>query len=54
MQQVFEGSYSEDKLYEDLIEDVGLVLDNADYIPQVRMGLKCGTFTIKIYWENKC
>jgi hypothetical protein len=50
--KVFEGSYSEEKIYEDLTDDIFVVLSDADYIPESPQGIKSGTFTISIDWER--
>jgi hypothetical protein len=49
---VFEGRYSEETMYEDLIDDIFIVLTDS-IIPECPMGLKVGKFTVKIDWECK-
>jgi hypothetical protein len=49
--KVFEGTYSEELLYEDLVDDIFIVFDDLPNTPGKPQGFKPGTFRVVIYQE---
>ena len=49
--KVFEGTYTEELLYEDLIDDIYIVFDDLPSDPKRPQGFRPGTFRVIIYQE---
>lgn len=45
MLKVFEGTYTEDKMYDDLTDDIFIVFTDSD-LPEGPLGLKSGVFKV--------
>jgi hypothetical protein len=51
--KVFEGTYSEESMYEDLTDDIFIVLSDLEDCPNDPMGFKPGIFRVIITQEKK-
>ena len=49
--KVFEGTYTEEVLYEDLIDDIYITFDNLPSLPNRPQGFRPGVFRVIIYQE---